>query len=187
MAMLAIGAMAFSQMAMVAVMTMTPPHMRDQGHAEISTLVIAVHVFGMFGLAPLVGRWTDRYGRMTALRTGAVIIATGAIAAVAAGYVLSMMFVGLFLVGLGWNFAFIAGSALLTESVATSERVGAQGLSDVLMRVLGGLAALSSGFVKSSFGFHWLANFATVSSLMILVGAFFVARAALQVSAFERT
>lgn len=34
---LAISAMALSQMAMVAVMTMTPLHMRDHGHAELST------------------------------------------------------------------------------------------------------------------------------------------------------
>ena len=48
---LAIVAMAVSQMAMVAVMVMTPLHMKDFGHAELSTLVIAVHVLGMFGLS----------------------------------------------------------------------------------------------------------------------------------------
>lgn len=169
----AIGAMAVSQMAMVAVMAMTPLHMRDHGHAELSTLVIAAHVFGMFGLAPLIGRWADRHGRISALKVGAVILGTGATAAVIAGYVPSLVFVGLFLVGVGWNFAFIAGSALLTESLPGSEVVRAQGFSDVLMSLLGAVAALSSGFVKSTVGFHWLAIFATMAAVLILVSVVF--------------
>jgi len=182
MALLAIGAMALSQMAMVAVMTMTPLHMKDYGHAELSTLVIAAHVLGMFGLAPLIGRWADRHGRMRALQVGAVILSVGTISSVVAGYVPALMFLGLFLLGLGWNFAFIAGSALLTESVPAAERVGAQGLSDVLMGLLGATAAFSSGFVKSAVGFHWLANFATVAAVLIFFGAVVIARSSKEVA-----
>lgn len=171
---LAVGAMAISQMAMVAVMAMTPLHMRDHGHAELSTLVIAVHVLGMFGLAPLIGRWADRHGRINSLKVGAVILGTGAMAAVIAGYVPSLVFVGLFLVGVGWNFAFVAGSALLTESLPASERVGAQGLSDVMMSLFAAVAALSSGFVKATAGYHLLANFATTAAVLVLVGAVYV-------------
>ena len=174
MARLAVGAMAVSQMAMVAIMAMTPLHMRDHGHAELSTLVIAAHVFGMFGLAPLIGRWADRNGRIKALKVGAVILGTGAITAVIAGYVPSLVFIGLFLVGVGWNFAFISGSALLTESLPSSERVGAQGLSDVMMSLFAATAALSSGFVKATAGYHLLANFATTAAVLVLVGAVYV-------------
>jgi len=174
MARLAVGAMAISQMAMVAVMAMTPLHMRDHGHAELSTLVIAAHVFGMFGLAPLIGRWADRHGRINSLKVGAVILGIGAMAAVIAGYVPSLVFVGLFLVGVGWNFAFVAGSALLTESLPASERVGAQGLSDVMMSLFAAVAALSSGFVKATAGYHLLANFATTAAVLVLVGAVYV-------------
>jgi len=169
MASLAVGVMAVSQMAMVAVMSMTPLYMRDQGQAELSTLVIAVHVFGMFGLSPLIGRWADRHGRIKALKGGAVILGMGSLASVIAGYVPALVFLGLFLVGVGWNFAFIAGSALLTESLPSSERVGAQGLSDVLMSLLAAAAAFSSGFIKAAVGFHWLANFATVVAVLILL------------------
>lgn len=176
MARLAIGAMAVSQMAMVAVMTMTPLHMRDYGHADLSTLVISVHVFGMFGLSPLVGRWADRFGRTLALGAGATILGLGTFAAVVAGYVPILVFMGLFLLGLGWSFSLIAGSALLTESLPVSERVGAQGLADVAMSALGALAAFSSGFVKEIVGYHWLANFATVAAFLTLVAAANVSR-----------
>ncbi len=173
---LALGAMAVSQMAMVAVMVMTPLHMDDHGHGEMSLFVISLHVFGMFGLAPFIGRFADKYGRIRSLMVGAVILGSGTVAAVIAGYVPQLVFIGLFLLGVGWNFAFIAGSALLTESLPEAERVGAQGLSDVLMSVLAALAAIFSGMVKSGVGYHWLANFATMSAVLILVSAYYVYR-----------
>jgi MFS family permease len=173
---LAVGAMAVSQMAMVAVMTMTPLHMRDHDHADLSTLVIAAHVLGMYGLAPLIGRWADRFGRVRMLTVGAGILATGTVVAVVAGYVPGLVFAGLFLLGIGWSFALIAGSALLTESLAIEERPGAQGLADVAMSVLGATAAFSSGFVKEMVGYHWLANFATAAAILILVTARAVGR-----------
>jgi len=173
---LAVGAMAVSQMAMVAVMTMTPLHMRDHGHADLSTLVIAVHVLGMFGLSPLVGRWADRFGRVRMLIVGAAVLACGTICAVVAGYVPGLVFAGLFLLGLGWSFALIAGSALLTESLPIAERTGAQGLADVAMSVLGATAAFSSGFVKEMVGYHWLANFATVAAILTLLAGGVVTR-----------
>ncbi len=168
---LAIAAMAVSQMAMVAVMTMTPLHMKDHGQAELSTIVIAVHVLGMFGLAPLIGGWVDRFGRVRAVQAGALILASGTVLTVVAGYSPALIFTGLFLLGLGWSVALIAGSALLTESLPTSERLGAQGVADLLMSLLGATAAFSSGFVKETVGYHWLANFATIAAVLILVGA----------------
>lgn len=174
---LAIGAMALSQMAMVAVMTMTPLHMRDHGHAELSTLVISVHVLGMFGFAPLIGRWADRIGRIKALWIGAATLGIGTFASVTAGYAPGLIFLGLFLLGLGWSFALIAGSALLTESLPVTERVGAQGLADVTMSLMGAIAALSSGLVKEAAGFHWLANFGTLTAIFIIFAAIRVARA----------
>jgi len=168
---LAILAMAVSQMAMVAVMTMTPLHMRDYVHAELSTLVIAVHVMGMFGLAPLIGRWADRFGRVRSVQAGAVILAVGTISAVVAGYVPALVFIGLFLLGLGWSVALIAGSALLTESLDESVRIRSQGFADVTMSLFGAVAAFSSGFIKDMVGYHWLANLATIAAVLIFLGA----------------
>lgn len=168
--------MAFSQMAMVAVMVMTPLHMRDHGHAEMSTLVIAVHVLGMFGLSPLIGRWADRIGRIKTLIFGAATLGVGTFISVVAGYIPVLIFIGLFLLGVGWNFALIAGSALLTESLPTEERVGAQGLSDVAMSLLGAVAASASGLVKEGPGYAWLANFGTLTAVLILIMAFRVVR-----------
>jgi MFS family permease len=170
-ALLGIGAIALSQAAMVAVMTMTPLHMRDHGQAELSGAVIALHVLGMFGLSPLVGRIVDRIGPLRSIRLGAAILGTGVLAAVVAGYQPLLIFAGLFLLGLGWSFGLISGSSLLVSASGDEYRVASQGLADAVLSVLGGSAALASGFVKESFGFHWLSNLAFVLALAVGVWA----------------
>lgn len=170
-AMLGLVAMAGSQAAMVGVMTMTPNHMADHGHDDLSALVIAAHIVGMFGLAPLVGRFVDRVGAVRAIQAGAVVLGAGTVAAVIAGYVPAMMFVGLFLLGLGWNVGLIGGTTLLTASVPQEARVEAQGTGDLTLSVCGAIAAFGSGFVKDSAGYHILADAATVLAGAMLVYA----------------
>jgi MFS family permease len=179
-AILAMAAISISQAAMVAVMTMTPLHMRDHGQADLSGLVIAMHVFGMYGMAPLVGRWSDRVGSLSAIRTGGLILSGGVISSVIAGYQPVLIFLGLFLLGLGWNFGLIAGSALLSESLSENVRVAAQGLSDALLSILGAVASLSSGLIKQAAGFHWLANVAAAMTLMMVAAAIVVGRKPVQ-------
>lgn len=165
---LGIVAMAGSQAAMVGVMTMTPPHMQDHDHGDLSALVIAVHILGMFGLAPLVGRFVDRVGSVRAIQLGAVVLGTGTVAAVIAGYVPAMIFIGLFLLGLGWNLGLIGGTTLLTASVPDHARVEAQGTADLSLSTCGALAAFGSGLVKDAAGFHVLADLATVLAAVML-------------------
>jgi MFS family permease len=170
-AMLGIVAMAGSQAAMVGVMTMTPPHMKDHDHGDLSALVIAVHIVGMFGLAPLVGRFVDRVGSVRAIQYGAVVLGSGTVAAVVAGYVPAMIFIGLFLLGLGWNIGLIGGTTLLTASVPRHARVEAQGTGDLTLSFCGAIAAFGSGFIKDAAGYHILADAATALAAMMLIYA----------------
>jgi MFS family permease len=172
---LGIAAMAASQAAMVGVMTMTPPHMKDHGHADLSAFVIALHIVGMYGLSPLVGRFVDRRGAVRAIQAGAVILGVGTMATVLAGYVPVLMFVGLFFLGLGWSFGLIGGTTILTASVPEESRVEVQGTGDLTLSLCGAAAAFSSGFVKASFGFHLLADGAAVLAAALLVLAWYTA------------
>jgi MFS family permease len=172
---LGFAAMAISQAVMVGVMTMTPPHMKDHDHANLSAFVIAVHILGMYGLAPFVGRAVEHIGRVRSIQIGAVVLGSGTMATVLAGYVPALMFVGLFFLGLGWNIGLIAGSTLLTASVPAKSKVEVQGTSDLTMSFCGALAAFSSGFIKQSFGFHLLANIAAVLAGGLLVYAWMTA------------
>ncbi|HET9600480.1 MAG TPA: MFS transporter [Acidimicrobiales bacterium] len=168
---LGLVAMVVSQTCMVAVMTMTPLHMKDHGQADLSALVIAVHILGMYGLAPLVGVTADRVGRIRVIQVGAAILGAGTLISVLAGYHAVLIFVGLFLLGLGWSCGLIGGSTLLTESVPVRERVSVQGAADLVMGVCGALGALGSGLIKAQLGFHILADAATIAAIVLLVAA----------------
>jgi predicted MFS family arabinose efflux permease len=171
-AMLGLLAMVISQTSMVAVMTMTPPHMRDHQHGDLKGFVIALHIGGMYGFAPLVGRAVQRHGQVPSIVGGAAVLGLGTLVTVIGGYVPVLVFVGLFLLGLGWNVGLIAGSSLLTQSVPVDDRVEVQGTADLAMSFCGGMAAFASGFVKQAWGFHLLANAATALAGLLLVTAY---------------
>jgi MFS family permease len=164
-------AMVISQTSMVAVMTMTPLHMKDHGQADLSALVIAFHIVGMYGLAPVVGIAADRMGRARVIEIGAVILGAGTVMSVLAGYHSVLIFGGLFLLGLGWSCGLIGGSTLLTESVPVADRVAVQGSADLVMGVCGGLGAIASGLIKAELGFHVLANAASIAAAVLLAAA----------------
>lgn len=171
---LGLASMVLSHTAMVAVMTMTPPHMKDHHHDDLSAYVIALHIVGMYGFSPFVGRVVERIGRPRSIMIGAVVLGVGTALAVTGGYSTFGMFAGLLLLGVGWSFGLVAGSALLTESVPPSSRVEVQGSGDLTMSLFGGAAAFSSGFVKQSFGYATLAyggTFLAASLLLLTVSS----------------
>ena len=169
---LAILSMTVSQAAMVAVMTMTPVHMRLHGDESLSQFVVSTHIAGMFAFAPLVGRFADRRGRVTAILVGAATLAASTVLAALAGDAPVLLFPSLWGLGLGWSFGLIGGSSLLSESVPAEQRVAVQGSADLLMSLCGGIAGFSSGFIRRAFGFHMLANLATLAAGVLLVVAF---------------
>jgi MFS family permease len=169
---LAFTAMVISQVVMVSVMTMTPLHMKDHGHSiELVGAVISVHIAGMYAFAPLVGRFSDQRGRVPAIATGACILLAGCVVTALAGHAPSLLFAGLLLLGLGWSFGLVAGSALLSERVSVGQRVGVQGVTDLCMSACGGIAGFGSGFVKHALGFHMLADLGTLAAGALLVVA----------------
>jgi len=169
---LALTSMVVSQAAMVAVMTMTPVHMKLHGHETLSQYVVSLHIAGMFAFSPLVGRYVDRRGTLQAVWVGSVILVASTILAALSGTGHLMLFPSLWLLGVGWNFGLIGGSAMLLESVSESDRVTVQGSADLLMSLCGGVAGLSSGFVRRAVGYHMLSNAATLAGIALLVAAF---------------
>jgi MFS family permease len=169
---LAFASMVVSQVVMVAVMTMTPLHMKDHDHSiELVGAVISVHIAGMYAFSPLIGRASDRYGRVPVIATGAGILIAACIVTALAGHEPSLLFVGLLMLGGGWSCGLVGGSALLSDRIPADQRVGVQGASDLCMSACGGIAGFSSGFVKHALGFHMLANFGTLAAGGLLVAA----------------
>jgi MFS family permease len=150
---LAVVAMVVGQAAMVLVMTVTSLHMHHHQHglSELS-LVIGAHTLGMFGLSVVTGRLADRIGRRATIAAGAAVLILGC-AVAPATLLTEWLALGLFLVGLGWNLCYIAGSSLLSESVAVDERGRAQGAADLAVNLTSACGSLASGFVLASFSY----------------------------------
>lgn len=166
---LALAAMVISQATMVAVMTMTPVHLRLHGHETFSPYVVSLHIAGMFAFSPLVGKFADRHGRTSATFVGAVLLVLASALSAVSGDGHIVLFPSLWLLGIGWNFGLIGGSSLLVESIDDSARVRVQGAADLLMSFCGGLAGFSSGFVRRAIGFHLLSVSALVLAGVLLV------------------
>ena len=151
----AIVALVAGQFVMVLIMTMTPLHMAGHGHDLTAVgIVISGHTFGMFGLSPISGRLTDRYGSVPVILAGLQTVAVASIlAAVAPPDGGALLFVALFLLGFGWNLGYVAGSALLTTGLSLAERTRVQGLTDGLIWSSAAVASLGSGIVLAYAGY----------------------------------
>ncbi|MEY4360892.1 MAG: hypothetical protein RL391_198 [Actinomycetota bacterium] len=167
---LAVASMVISQMTMVAVMTMTPVHLKAHGHEELSSYVVSLHIAGMYAFSPWVGRYGDRRGRLRTIQIGGVLLAAATALSALAGDGYLLLFPALWLLGIGWSFGLIGGSSLLIDSVSERSRVSVQGAADMAMSLLGGLAGFSSGFIRKAVGYHVLSTFALV--LACLLAAF---------------
>lgn len=170
---LALASMVVSQAAMVAVMTMTPVHMKLHGHETLSQYVVSLHIAGMYAFSPLVGRFADTRGTLRAVVVGAGILVLATVLSALSGESYVALFPSLWLLGIGWNFGLIGGSAMLLESVGEQDRVTVQGSADLLMSLCGGAAGLSSGFIRKAVGYHMLSVAALVAGGCLLVAALY--------------
>lgn len=144
---LALLAMIISYFVMAFLMVITPLHMdhHDHGAGAISNVIMA-HTLGMFGLSWLTGWLIDRFGRVTMIISGAVVLMVSCVLAPLSLQV-PVLGLALFLLGLGWNFCFVAGTSLLSDALAAHERGRAQGASEALVALGAGSASLAVGLV----------------------------------------
>lgn len=168
----ALMAMVVSQVTMVAVMTMTPVHLKAHGHESISSYVISLHIAGMYAFSPLVGRFSDARGRLPTILVGGLLLVLATILAAIAGEAAVVLFPALWLLGVGWSFALIGGSSLLVDSVPTESRVTVQGSADVMMSLCGGIAGFSSGFIRKAIGYHMLSSIAMLLAGVLIAVAY---------------
>lgn len=163
-------AMILTQVVMVAVMTMTPIHMRDHGHGLGETgLVISIHIACMYLPSPLTGVLADRVGRRPVIAAGgATLLAAGLLAAVAPTGTVALLAVALGLLGLGWNLGLIGGTALVTDAAPPRTSARTQGSVDLAVSLAGAASGLSSGLIVASTSYALLAVAGGLLALLML-------------------
>ena len=165
----AAGAMVLAQLVMIAVMTMTPVHMRDNGHGvEVAGLVISLHVAAMFLPSPLTGRLVDRIGRRPVLVASVVTLLAAGLLAAAPPSSVVLLSAALILLGFGWNLGLVGGTTLVTDVVPVEQRARTQGRVDLAIALAGSAGGLGSGLVVAATGFAALSLAGGVAALALI-------------------
>ena len=151
----ALASLMIGQFVMISTTSTSPLYLHEHGH-HVGTIGLAVsfHLAGMYVTSPLSGWLCDKFGRLPMIGIGAVIlIAAVMLAGLAPGTDRFLVILALFLNGVGWNLAFVAGSALLTDALTPVERPTVQGLADLCMGLMGALGSAAGGMILGVWGF----------------------------------
>jgi MFS family permease len=162
--------MVLTQLVMVAIMTMTPVHMGKHGHglSEVG-MIIGFHVGAMYLPSLLTGVLVDRIGRLyMAIAAGVTLLAAGVLAAMAPGESITLLTLALILLGLGWNFGLISGTAILVDSTSTANRAKMQGTIDVMVALSGATGGVLSGVVVANSSYATLSITGGILSLFLI-------------------
>jgi MFS family permease len=167
---LGVTVMVLAQIVMVAVMTMTPVHMKAHGHGlQAVGLVIGIHIAAMYLPSLVTGILADKLGRTAmSIAAGVVLLAAGSLAAAAPADLMVLLAAALALLGLGWNLGLISGTALLVDATNPATRAKTQGSVDVLIAIAGASGGALSGVVVEQSSYAVLSFAGGILALLLI-------------------
>ncbi|MCF4164483.1 MFS transporter [Zavarzinia compransoris] len=140
---LSTGVAAYASMSLV--MTATPIAMVACSlTVEDAAFVIQWHALAMYVPSFFTGRLIERFGVASVIAVGLVLI-LGCSAVALSGITLTQFWIALVLVGLGWNFAFVGATSLVTTCHTPAERAKTQAANDLIVFGVVSLASFMSG------------------------------------------
>jgi len=162
---------------MAIIMTATPLHMHLVNKFTLfeTSIVIQLHVIGMFLPSLFSGDLIKKFGNTNIIYAGVVIMFLSILTNTFFDFYYSYM-LGLILLGIGWNFLFVSGSSLLVVSYEEKDKFTAQGLNDFIVFSTQGIGSLSAGFLL------YFSNWTVINLLcaplliIVLIVSFFASR-----------
>ena len=161
------GASAFAVMSFI--MTATPISMHNLDHhgVEATTWVVQSHVLAMFLPSLFTGHIIGRFGERIVMMWGGALLALCGVISLF-GHQFIHYWLGLVMLGLGWNLLFVAGTTLLVRTVEEPARHRAQALNDFVVFCSQAIASLLAGLAGQHLG--WMAlNVATLPLVALMV------------------
>ncbi len=162
--------MVLTQIVMVAIMTMTPVHMQHHGHGLGAVgIVIGIHVAAMYLPSLITGVLVDKYGHiMMSYVSGFTLLLSGLLAAFGSGDSMVVLVLALALLGLGWNFGLISGTAAIVHATPPQVRAKTQGTLDVLIALGGASGGALSGMIVAQSSYTTLSLVGSFLSLLLI-------------------
>jgi MFS family permease len=142
-------------------------HQHHRGLGSVG-LALAAHTLGMFALSPVTGWLADRRGSVPVMAAGLATLAASAVLVAATPQDRTLVWVSaLFLLGYGWNLAFVGGSGHLAGDLPADERARVEGAVDAAVWGFAAVASLGSVAMLSVGGYVLIA----AASLALLAPA----------------
>lgn len=164
------GVASYSMMNLV--MTSAPLAMVDCGHSVTdAALGLQWHLLGMFAPSFFTGALIVRFGVWRVMLGGLAILLMAAAIGMA-GITVMHFWIGLALLGVGWNFAFIGATTLVTACHRPEERNKVQSFNDFLIFGSMAIGSFSSGQILATLG--WFAVNEVVFPPVLLAAALLI-------------
>ncbi len=163
----AVAACALGYGVMNLLMAATPIAMAQHAHPfENTALVLEWHVLGMYVPSFFTGNLIRRFGATRVMTAGLVLNAV-CIAVALSGVDLMRFLIALFTLGVGWNFLFIGGTALVTQAYRPEEKTTTQATMDTIIFATMTVTSFSSGALVTTQGWRWL-NWGSIVPLALI-------------------
>ncbi len=155
---------------MMLIMTGMPlsMHINDGYSLEATANVMRAHVLGMYVPSLVSGLLIERIGMVKMMSAGAIGLLAAALIG-AQGQSITHYWLALALLGVGWNFLYIGGTAMLTLTYSIAERFKAQAVNEFGVFGTSAAASLLAGPVMYHYGWHTLVLLPI--PLLLVVGA----------------
>jgi MFS family permease len=135
-------------------MTSAPLAMVDCGHSVTSaSLGIQWHVLAMYAPSFVTGSLILRFGVARVTAVGLVLLGLSAAVGLS-GITVAHFWTALILLGVGWNFAFVGATTMVTDCYRPEERNKVQAFNDFLIFGSMAVASFSSGGMLAHFGWY---------------------------------
>jgi MFS family permease len=152
----AVASIGVGQAVMVTFMGVVPVVIHNHGAANLTvTLIVSLHLAGMFAFSPLIGAVLDRWGRRPGLLAGVLATAAGILLSLSSATLVAAA--GLFLVGVGWSAAYLGSTAVVSDLASPTERAGALGLTDLFAASSAAVGVLGTAVLLEVAGFGTVA------------------------------
>ena len=153
-------------------MVSTPIAMRACGHPYgDAAFVVSWHVVGMFAPSFITGRLIRGLGVLPVMLVG-VLLNFAAIGIALSGIAVAQFWWSMVVLGVGWNFLYIGGTTLLTETYRPEERAKAQGANDQAIFIMMVISSLTSGATVTTAGWERV-NLMAVPMVAVVAAALF--------------
>ena len=152
---------------MTLVMTSTPLAVVGCGYSQNNAAdIVSAHVLAMFVPSFFTGHLINRFGVTKIISIGLILLTVAGLVNLS-GMSLGNFFVGLILIGVGWNFGFIGATTMLATSHSPAERGKVQGLNDLFVYGFVTIASVASGALMNCSGATPADGWSSVNLAMI--------------------